>query len=92
MRAPEVDDREPVRGERRDGLLLVGVPAVGQGFDARVLSELDVQPAYDAGAVELGEMAAGELVGDVVRGEEECRIAEAHRGDPGGAREGGTGQ
>ena len=60
-----------------------------RGGDARVLSELDVQPAFDAGVIELGEMAAGEVVGDVGRGEEECGVAEAHGSV---AREGGGGQ
>src|SRR5438132_1555935 len=57
-------------------------------------AELDVEPAFDAGAVELGEVAAGEVVGDVGRGEEECRIAEPHWDGPAGAlaREGRGGQ
>jgi hypothetical protein len=45
----------------------VGVPAVAEGLDAGVFSERDVQPAFNAGAVKLGEMAASEVVGDVRR-------------------------
>ena len=56
-RVPEVDDREPRRGERRDELLLAGVPAVAQGIEARAgwqassseerIVELQVRKAAD---------------------------------------------
>src|SRR5205814_2110143 len=43
----------------------------------------------DVLVIELGAMAAGKVVGDVGRGEEECGVAEAHGSV---AREGGGGQ
>ena len=73
---PQVRDRQALGGERIDERFLVGLAAVAKGVDARVLAELDPL-ARETGAVELGEVAAGEVVGDVGRGEEECRVAEA---------------
>ena len=80
--APKVRDRQTLRGERIDEPFLVGLAAVAKGVDARVLAELDPL-ARETGAVELGEVAAGEVVRDVGRSEEEGRIAKAHR-EPGG--------
>src|SRR5437867_471737 len=86
--APKVRDRQTRRGERIDEPFLVGLAAVAKGVDARVLAELDPL-ARETGAVELGEVAAGEVVRDVGRSEDEGRIVKAHR-EPGGvtAREG----
>src|SRR5438093_4815900 len=80
--APKVRDRQTLRGERIDEPLLVGLAAVAKGVDARVLAELDPL-ARETGAVELGEVAAGEVVRDVGRSEDEGRIVKAHR-EPGG--------
>src|SRR5438876_2335141 len=79
---PKVRDRDALGGERIDEPFLVGLAAVTEGVDARVLAELDPL-ARETGAVELGEVAAGEVVRDVGRSEEEGRIAKAHR-EPGG--------
>src|SRR5438093_383499 len=80
--APKVRDRQTLRGERIDEPFLVGLAAVAKGVDARVLAELDPL-ARETGAVELGEVAAGEVVRDVGRSEDEGRIVKAHR-EPGG--------
>src|SRR5207244_4474738 len=66
---------------------LVGLAAVAKGVDARVLPELDPL-ARETGAVELGEVAAGEVVRDVGRSEDEGRVVKAHRGPGGGSARG----
>jgi hypothetical protein len=73
----EVRDRVALRGERGHEPSLVRVAAMAEGLDAWVLAELDAL-AGEAGAVELGEVAAGEVVRDVGGGEEEGGVAEAH--------------
>src|SRR5439155_25771473 len=84
---PKVRDRPALGGEQIDEPFLVGVAAVAKGVDARVLAELDAL-ARETGAVELAEVAAGEVVRDVGWSEEEGRVVKAHRGPGGGTASG----
>src|SRR5207249_5218053 len=84
---PKVRDRQALGGERIDEPFLVGLAAVAKGVDARVLAELDAL-ARETGAVELGEVAAGEVVRDVGRSGDEGRGVKAHRGPGGGSASG----
>jgi hypothetical protein len=79
---PEVDEGAALGGERLDEAPLVGFAAVAEGFEARVGSKRDGQCAFGAGAVELRQVAAGEVVGDVGGAEQKCGVVEVHRRPP----------